>query len=121
MGTEVTASCEGCGYEPTSRVGGGMRDFTTTCWFPCLCEDCGELVEVNLLGRSGRCPKCRGERVTAYDDPVLQRSSEQERFSVADWDMSDELGRQLVLTDGEYRCPKCGEMTLRFRMSALFD
>jgi len=55
MGTEVTASCEACGYEQTSRVGSGMANFTTTCWFPCLCEDCRALVEVNLLGRS-----CRG-------------------------------------------------------------
>lgn len=39
---------------------------------------------------------------------------------VADWNMQGQLVRKLVLTDGKYRCPKCGEMSLEFSDSGVF-
>jgi len=39
---------------------------------------------------------------------------------VADWYMKAELGRELVLTDGKYRCPKCGKMSLEFSEGGLY-
>lgn len=33
---------------------------------------------------------------------------------VASWNMEDALGRELLLSDGDYKCPACGAITLRF-------
>jgi hypothetical protein len=80
------------------------------------------LVNVNLLAKELRCPRCGGDHVTPYDDPALRESIGVEQvWSVASWDMSQQLGRELELTNERYRCPQCGAMSLRFEMCALWD
>ena len=116
MGSQVTAQCE-CGVKATLGIGGGMANFMHTCLFPCLCENCQSLVQVNLLAKEPRCPQCGATNVTAYDDPRLVGSPGQR--VVAQWNMREQLGRELLLTDGNYRCPKCRGMTLRFADSGL--
>lgn len=116
MGTEVTATCE-CSVNVTIPIGGGMGNFGTRCYFPCLCEGCHDIVKVNLLATIKRCPKCRSKNLVPYDDPRLSDSPGQ--HTVAEWSMQDELGRDLRLTDGNYRCPKCGKLTLRFTDSGV--
>lgn len=116
MGSEVTANCQ-CGLEARILIGGGMATFMTTCYFPCLCEGCHNVVQVNLLGKTKRCPKCRGANLIPYDDPQLSESLGQ--HALVEWNMQRQLGRELKLTDGNYRCPKCQKMTLRFADSGL--
>jgi hypothetical protein len=111
MGSEVVAKCD-CGVGGVILIGGGMMDFTTTCFFPCLCENCHSVVQVNLLSKAMRCPRCRAPNPIPYDDPRLAESPG--KHHVAEWNMEDRLGRELVLTDGKYRCPKCGKMSLEF-------
>src|SRR5438128_1055567 len=117
MGSEVTARC-GCGVEARILIGGGMQNFATTCYFPCLCEHCHSIVQVNLLAKTHRCPKCRSSKTIPYDDGRLRKSPG--RHVMAEWNLP-ELGRELKLTDGKYRCPKCDKMTLRFSETALWD
>ena len=102
MGSQVVAKCE-CGVEASILIGGGMLNFTTTCLFPCLCESCHRIVEVNLLAKTMRCPKCQAPNPVPYDDPRLSRSPGNHR--VAQWNMKDQLGRILVLTDGSTSAP----------------
>lgn len=116
MGAEVTARCE-CGVEARILIGGGMASFTTTCYFPCLCESCHDVVQVNLLAKRPRCPNCRAARPIPYDDPRLIGSPG--RHAVAYWNVQDQVGRGLGLDDGDYKCPRCGKMTLRFADSGL--
>ena len=92
-------------------------NFTTTCFFPCLCESCHSVVRVNLLSKSLRCPQCRARNPIPYDDPRLSESPG--HHQVASWNMEDRLGKELVLTDGKYRCPQCGRMSLEFSDSGL--
>jgi hypothetical protein len=73
MGTQVTATCP-CGLTEDILIGGGMETFRTICCFPCLCEGCHSVVEVNLLARGKRCPNCKSRKVTPYDDPRLSES-----------------------------------------------
>lgn len=106
MGTMVTATCQ-CGLETDYiLIGGGM--FKPTCYFPCLCERCHSVVQVNLLNKQIRCPQCRSTKVIPYDDPRL--SNETGGEIVASWGSEDEL----VLTDKSYKCPQCNQMTLYF-------
>ena len=111
MGVEVTATCD-CGLNTTIKVGSGLLDVATTCLFPCLCEQCQDVVEVNLLADVMECPQCDSPNVVPYDDPSL--SDGKGANTEASWRISEQLGRDLVLTDTKYRCPQCDEMTLRF-------
>ena len=119
MGSQVTAMCR-CGLEVNVLIGGGMANFTTTCYFPCLCEACHKIVQVNLLAKTKQCPKCKSPALISYDDPRLSESPGTR--VVADWNVQEQLGRYLMLTDGNYMCPKCNKMSLRFRDSgSLWD
>jgi hypothetical protein len=111
MGSSVEAICE-CGYSTSTLIGGGMMSFQTTCYFPCLCEHCRNIVPVNLLAPEPRCPQCDATKIKPYDDPRLAESRGQE--IVAEWNMGGEQGRTLTLTDGAYLCPRCNRVALRF-------
>lgn len=118
MGKEVLARC-GCGVETPVAIGGGMLNFTTTCYFPCLCDACHGVVQANLLAKPVRCPNCQADNPIPYDDPRLCDAPGKRQ--VAQWCMQHQLGRDLMLTDGNYRCPKCGNMTLRFIFRGCWD
>lgn len=116
MGSSVIAECK-CGYKRSILIGGGMMNFTTTCYFPCLCEKCEEVVQVNLLSRRPKCPSCRTTRLIPYDDSrVIGKIGKND---VAELNMQDELGRALVIKDGKCYCPKCKKYYLRFLDSDL--
>ena len=113
MGMHVIAECA-CGFGASSYIGGGMLNFQTTCLFPCLCECCHDMVQVNVLHEPMLCPHCGGA-VIPYNDPTLSEGAG--TGPVAYWNISEGPGRELILTDAHYRCPRCAEMTLRFRNS----
>jgi len=129
MGTKVKAVCK-CGLSRGIKIGGGRNTFKYIRYFPCLCEDCKDVVQVNLLenrykkitldelmsGGSTRievplneriynCPKCKGTNVIPYTDSKLIGKIGEEEVARAFDD---------VLTDGNYKCPKCDKMTLKF-------
>lgn len=111
MGIQIRASCN-CGVNADVQIGGGMMDFTTSCLFPCLCNNCHSIVDANLLAKDLRCSKCRGHDLIPYDDP--RNIGTLGPRKLANWNVQDSLGRELILTDGTYKCPKCGKMSLTF-------
>lgn len=111
MGIQITAVCK-CGVRQDVQVGGGMMDFGEMCRFPCLCNRCHNIVQANLLDQDLSCHKCKSSDLIPYDDPRLIGKAGSQ--NVAEWNMRDSLGRELVLTDGTYECPKCGNMSLTF-------
>jgi len=117
MGCSVEAICD-CGFHASALVGGGMREFQSVCRFPAYCECCHLLVEVNLLVKTPRCPHCQSRRVRSYDHPSLQGQVGKEE--VVSWNVSDRLGRVLMLHDGTYLCPACGQLTLRFSHGGIY-
>ena len=116
MGSAVTAQCT-CGYSCPVLIGEGMATFKTTCYFPCLCETCGAVVQVNFLAILPKCPSYNTTEIVPYDDPKV--AGKPGKKNVASWTMKDRLGRVLVLTDGTYRCPSCREISLEFRDTGL--
>jgi hypothetical protein len=103
-----------------------MHSFMTTCYFPCLCERCRDIVQVNLIPtkilniitKKIRCPECRSTKIIPYDSPELTDSTG--AINVVSWPPIKKKGRRLVLTDGKYKCPKCGEMSLQFTQGGLW-
>ncbi len=116
MGSEVMASCK-CGLSENILIGGGMLTFTTTCLFPCYCDSCNNVVEVNLLSEDKECPHCRSKAIISYDDPSMIKSAGDN--IVASWNMEQKIGRELIITNGSYLCPKCKKPNLKFEDSGL--
>ncbi|NLG65742.1 MAG: hypothetical protein GX537_09085 [Actinobacteria bacterium] len=109
MGLEVTTSCS-CG-NAQAKIAIGPSTRSSGCSFPCLCEACQRLVQVDLADEPPRCPECHSNSVVPYDDPKLVGSGGD---VVVHCSTGDQLGRVLELTDGTYYCPSCGQMSLRF-------
>ena len=116
MGSQVIAKCE-CGLAAEIMIGGGMINFMNTCYFPCHCNNCHNVVEVNLLAETMTCQECGATNPTPYDDPELMESAS--GHIVAQWNVEERLGRKLFIYSNNYKCPKCGKMTLLFADSGL--
>ena len=119
MGSGVNAICE-CGYECCCPIGGGIESFREVCCFPALCEHCNILLQINLLADELTCPCCGRAQVVPYDDPKL--TGVKGSTIVAEWNLSNvtnKLGRHLVLHDGTYQCPACRKFDLRFSDAGL--
>ena len=124
MGSQVHAFCE-CGLYALISIGGGRYSFMTICYFPCLCERCRDIVQVNLIptkilnviSKKIRCPECKSTKIIPYDSPNLIGSPGEK--IVARWNPIKKGDRQLILTDGKYKCPKCENMSLKFDESGI--
>ena len=116
MGSAVIAVCK-CGYEENFMIGSGSMDFNEVCYFPCLCKKCNGAVGVNLLDSSPTCPICKDNAVIPYDkeELILERGQDE----VASWNVEEQVGRSVKLTDGKYYCPYCKEYNLTFRDSGI--
>lgn len=77
------------------------------------------MVSVNLLAAEPKCPTCKSLALTPYDAQELNDHSSD--LVVADWDMRQQLGRCLELTQSRYLCPQCMQKTLVFGQMGLFD
>lgn len=108
MGSIVMAECS-CGLKKEIMTGGGMLNFMTTCYFPCLCEHCSAIVEVNMFAEPKECPDCKATDVIPYDDSRLVGQKGAEMV-----DGSTGKERDYFLTDGSYKCPKCNQFNLHF-------
>lgn len=124
MGASVEATCP-CGFSSgTIPIGGGMHTFRELCLFPVFCRSCKQGGVVNLFeGRVGKaaktadaetaqCKNCGSTDIIPYDEPELVA---RKGAVVESWGAEEVLGRVLVLTDGEYFCPKCKQFKLTFK------
>ena len=117
MGSIVKAEC-GCGFEKEMSLGGGMRTFATHCNFPFFCSVCAIMFEANLLKTKIVCPKSKATNSVPYDsDRICLRKGQ----VVFDWNIPDDTGRRLELTDGDYWCPSCGRPTMTFLDMGCWD
>jgi Zn finger protein HypA/HybF involved in hydrogenase expression len=116
MGSQLIAKCK-CGVETTTSIGGGMYNFETLSFFPYLCEHCHAVVQVNRLAKRKQCPKRNNTKVIPYDDPRL--SEQPGKLKAKKGNAKEQFGKKVELTDGNYRCPQCGKMTLRFFVGPL--
>lgn len=111
MGSMVKARCD-CGYDEKFPIGGGMENFELLCLFPCLCRRCSRIVPANLLESQVACPVCKSHEIVPYDQSEL--CEQQGSDVVASWNVKEQIGRELKLTDGAYFCPACSTFGIRF-------
>jgi len=119
-GTILKASCP-CGYHIDNiYAGGGFANFRTVCAAPACCAACKIMEVLNWLEDAPKCKTC-GEKPVFYNDPSLQekpRPGSKPRI-VFSWN-TDKKGT-FELPDINYRCPRCGKLTLRFTMTGMWD
>ena len=116
MGTKTKAICK-CGVNTDIMIGGGKLTFKYQCYFPCLCEGCDDVVEVNLLNKNPQCPICSDKSIIPYDDELV--IGVKGKKNIVSWNVQSAIGRELILTNGTYKCPKCNKMTLEFLPSLM--
>ena len=104
MGSQVKAICT-CGLEKTILIGGGMYTFNTIQYFPCLCEECKDVVQGNLKDEKLSCPNCNSLKVSSYNNKTLIGIEGKNIVS---------RSFNKVLHDGNYKCPQCKNMSLQF-------
>jgi len=104
MGSTVGVSCK-CGVRKRLPVGGGMQTFRDLSYFPYLCKNCNCVVAANTISKNPSCPKCNKKGLIRYDDPALLGEKGDETVA---------RNFYLELTNGTYKCAKCGNFTLIF-------
>ena len=111
MGIQIKAECK-CGPNVEGLIVGGSR---SQCGkidpFPAVCNSCNNIVNVNTIDDTPKCPDCGSVDVTLYNDAALiGRPGFMKVAQNLDW----------ILTNGTYKCPKCNEYTLQFERTAIF-
>jgi hypothetical protein len=104
MGNSVDAKCGSCSYHGWFRTGGGKNNHTTYSAWPVVCRSCQAVSIANFKSNPLKCLKCESVEVERFDTSENWRGDGEK---VVSWD-------NLELTDGHYRCPKCGDFELRF-------
>jgi len=104
MGTSTDAHCYACGYKTFLMLGGGLANHTTYAAWPVSCKVCSAVTTANFKQSPLVCEACGGADVIPLTDPAIRKGGSE---VVEGWG-------DLTLTDGEYKCPRCGEFALRF-------
>ena len=108
MGMSTDAHCFACGYDTALMLGGGMANHTTYAAWPVSCKRCAAITTANFKQLPLICQGCESSDVHPPAD--LQWWTGDGNV-IESWDT-------LTLTNGHYRCPKCGEFELRFSTNA---
>lgn len=117
MSNPSLARCNACKYEVPYFVGDTEAEWKSIYYFPMSCLHCRSVSSVDLHRAPLKCSECRSSAVAPFSDRALY-SGDGEKI-IAD---SSAIGLtdRMELTDGLYRCPRCGEFALRFRASQEF-
>lgn len=118
MGSIVEGSCP-CGYESGSLfLGSGLDRADSVLRLPAICGHCRGIVAVDLNSAARECPACGGTDLKALGRLHSHRGGLR-RLAMKPPDIVA-IGRW-TLPDVAYRCPECGEQTLRFVMAGAWD
>lgn len=107
MGSMIQAKCV-CGYSSKSIFQGSGMIETIKDMEPAYCKKCRKLIVLNYNEVKPRCSKCHSE-VKFYNDPALQNSSANQTKENHNIQRGD-----FFLIEGDYLCPHCGEMKMKF-------
>ncbi|MBF0481074.1 MAG: hypothetical protein HQK81_04080 [Desulfovibrionaceae bacterium] len=117
-GDVLEAQCS-CGYFKTGLFAfAGRSNYRDVCMAPALCKATGEVVLCNILDDSKASPDCPLEHPAIYGGPDLPPLNPTR--DIASWFLQSR-GIAVHITDGAYTCPRCGEVSLRFRKIGSWD
>ena len=104
MGILNKAQCR-CGFDSGFlAVGGGMRDFETSCMIPAACKNCGDFYLTNYLEKEKTfsCPRCGGGAILYLD--ILFQSDEISPESILECKIGHK--ESVRIQNATYFCPK---------------
>ena len=90
-------------------------------FFPHFCEHCRDFVHVQInLDAERKCPRCKTRKVTSYDDPTLSEGVEGPPEKADFYRERSHFAQKELTTNRNYRCPRCGQMTLHIKYSGVW-
>ena len=112
MGSLLQAYCRTCGYSDMVQLGSGFADSDGKRYLWAFqCERCRNVVTVNGLAKTIRCPRCRSRRITPITaNPAHARKP-----------LTDLCDDESSITSGEHKCLHCGSATLTFMDAGCWD
>jgi Zn finger protein HypA/HybF involved in hydrogenase expression len=111
-------------------LGGGLANHATYAAWPVTCRVCAAITTANFKQLPLVCERCESRDVIPLTEPQVWKG---DGNLIETWRMvwgstagplipsSAQMrlnSTHLTLTDGHYRCPKCGEFELRFGTNA---
>lgn len=120
MGTSTDAHCSVCGYDTFLMLGGGMSNHTTYAAWPVSCKTCAAVTTANFKESPLVCQRCKSRDVIPPTDLQFWKGDGNvtESWGGKWWKGDGGMDDALTLTNGHYRCPKCGKFELRFGTNA---
>jgi DNA-directed RNA polymerase subunit RPC12/RpoP len=111
MGHIFRAICD-CGYIENKVLQGAGELENNVDMEPALCATCQRVVSINVKGKKkdrDKCPNC-GSKVTFYNDPSLYAENYDSWHQWYDF----------KIPTHNAKCPKCGQMRLRFSLHTIY-
>ena len=144
MGGSVACRCEACGYDAKMLTGAGRANYLTSATWPVICAKCVALTPAEYAADPLTCSECGStdvSRISAPENwlgdgdltvqqcsrPLPKQEPSEVRKRAPRWAVLRAFARllpkpvpappvraNLRITDGHYRCPACGNFSLRF-------
>ena len=111
MGQSSRAYCSACGYQVGIRVGGPRAGFREYSAWPVTCAVCRAITSANTCKLPLVCRECGSSNVIELQDSRTY-TGDGERTVLQAWNRK--------LTDGRYKCPRCGGFELRVSEPFMF-
>lgn len=115
MGIILSAKCN-CGFEQELRADRGKIVSGPTCYAPALCNECNNLNSLNFAKKKLKCKDCGGT-VVYYNEKTLQKANM--KAELISWGM--DIKEDFILPKADFKCPKCGEFSLKFMEVGYWD
>jgi RNA polymerase subunit RPABC4/transcription elongation factor Spt4 len=135
MGTGLKTYCR-CGYDTMTVSGSSRAQHGKVFKFPHLCRQCKSAVSIDLLAEHVCCPDCGSSDVESYatksklitnellsslGKELLSKRGYHTREDQFSNDFCYVLNEHFVILRDGNECPACGEKSLRFFSSIMFD
>lgn len=141
MGSCFRATCS-CGYVGEAQTGATRATYLHSFFYPYACAACRDVVSVELAAKKPTCPSCKSTEVIAYGHELpkskhklwellarlltlFSRGSSKESAEPVPHYINQSTNflsnRTWGLTRGPHLCPSCGNRSLYFALTALYD
>lgn len=108
MGSNIDAHCYNCGYDVNLSIGGGMFNYEEYTSWPVNCFDCHTINSTNIRASPLACGNCGSNNVI---------EAHEKRLDARDGTHTEVMCWERKLSNGNYKCPKCEQFTLRYGTS----
>lgn len=141
MGSTLKAACS-CGYTCSVSCASSRREHLKKFYYPHQCNQCHEVVSVDILNTPHSCPRCGGHDIQRYGVAIPEipygwwhrliariTGAQKHHDDALDTLNASKVGTSYCyahhttygITKAAYQCPVCQQQSLKFTLSQLTD